>query len=108
LAKIFESFIRLVEALGLTHGGLNVERLDVLPLLAQKRHEVVYNGKGVAGNLLGGHVDVSDNDGHAERLLELKLDGRAQLVGLSLKVVSCGNRGRELSAYGSKGNGEKI
>jgi hypothetical protein len=65
---------RLVQAEGGPHGGLDVEGLDVLPVLLQERHEEVDGHLRVDEQLALGHLDVADGDGEAENLLQLELD----------------------------------
>jgi len=65
----------LVDTLGLPHGALDVEGLDVLPVLLQEGDEEVDGETDVDDELLFGEVDVADGDAHAEDLLQLELDG---------------------------------
>lgn len=53
----------------------------------------------VGKNLVLSHLDVADSDTQAENLLELELDGRADLGQLVGKVFSMRYRGREFSSY---------
>lgn len=59
---------RLVQTLWWSHGGLDVQRTDVLPVLLQKRDQEVDRQVDVLGELIGGHVDVTDGDGQAQDL----------------------------------------
>lgn len=63
----------LEETLGLTHGALDVERVDVLPVLLEEGDQEVDRQHGVGDDLVLGHVDVADSDAQAENLLELPL-----------------------------------
>ena len=51
----------------------------------------------VAENLVLGHLDVADGDTQAENLLELELDGRADLSDLVAQVLSVRDGGGELA-----------
>ena len=50
----------LVEPLRFAHGGLDVQTLDVLPVLLQQRHEEVHGKADVLHQLLLRHVHVTD------------------------------------------------
>eukprot|EP00964_Phaeocystis_antarctica_P122431 scaffold86110_cov56-Phaeocystis_antarctica.AAC.1 len=92
----------LEEAGGLAHRALDVEDLDVLPVLLEKRDEEVdrelvrgrVRGQGWAGvylhvvdELLLGHGAVADGDVEAEDLLQLELDHSLHLVHLGREVL---------------------
>lgn len=80
----------------LAHGGLDVGRLEVLPVLLEEGDEVV-DGKGSVltdGFFL--HVDVADAAAKAENLLELELDGGADFFNLVGEVIAEGDGGGEL------------
>mmetsp|Transcript_4006 Transcript_4006/g.11488 ORF Transcript_4006/g.11488 Transcript_4006/m.11488 type:complete len:231 (+) Transcript_4006:182-874(+) len=87
----------LVQALRLAHGALDVQRLDVLPLLLQEGDQEVDRHLDVDKELLVGHADVPDGDTHAQDLLELVLDRGPDLRDLGLERVVVGDEGRELS-----------
>jgi len=70
---------RSEETDGLAHGGLNVQRLDVLPVLLQQRDEEVDAQHHVTQDLVVSHLDVADGNAEAQHLLELELDRRADL-----------------------------
>ena len=59
----------------LAHGGLEVERLDVLPVLLEEGDQEVDGQHGVGEDLLSAHLYVANCTPHAENLLELELDG---------------------------------
>jgi len=65
----------LVDALGLTHGGLDVSRLEVLPVLLQQGHQEVDGQVDVLTKVFLVHLDVTDAGTQAQHLLELELDG---------------------------------
>ena len=54
----------------------------------------------VAENLVLSHVDVADGDTQAENLLQLELDGRANLDDLVVQVLGVGDGGGELAGWG--------
>lgn len=51
----------------------------------------------VSENLILSHLDVTDGNAQAEHLLELELDGRANIVELVRQVLSVRDRRRELA-----------
>ena len=68
---------------GLAHGGLDVQRADVLPVLLQERDQEVDSVHDVGADLLLGHADMADGDSHAQHLLQLELDGGLGLSDLA-------------------------
>ena len=80
------------------HGGLDVERLHVLPVLLEKGDEEVDGGLGVDEDLLLGHLDVGDGDGEAEHLLELELHLGTDAVNLVLEGLVVRAQGGELAS----------
>jgi len=97
---------RLEETLGLAHGGLDVERTDVLPLLLEQRDQEVDGQHDVLDDLVLLHVDVGDGDTKTKNLLKLELDGGSDLIDLSGKVFVVGDRGREFTGLGKTGTQE--
>jgi len=91
---------RLVEADGLAHGGLDVERLDVLPVLLEQGDEEVDAEHDVSEDLVVVHVDVADGNTQAENLLELELDSRLDIRQLSGKIFVMRNWGWEFASLG--------
>jgi hypothetical protein len=91
----------------LAHRGLDVQALHVLPVLLEERDKevdacrsandqmlVVMEGEkhkhtqhDVTEDLIVSHLDVTNSNTEAEDLLELELDGRADLVELLLEVL---------------------
>lgn len=109
--------VHLVQTNGLAHRRLDVERLHVLPVLLEQRHEEVdaceESGQhspmrksrtrtqhDIGQDLVIGHLDVADGDTKAENLLELELDRRADLGDLVGKVLSVGDGRGELASCG--------
>ena len=77
----------LEEPGGLAHGRLDVEDLDVLPVLLEERDEEVDGELHVIDELLLGHSAVADGDVEAEHLLKLELDHRLHLVHLGAELL---------------------
>lgn len=58
----------LIKTVSFTHGALDVECSDVLPVLLQQRDQKVDRQHSVGSDLINGHIDVSDSDGQAQDL----------------------------------------
>merc|ERR1712066_519694 len=89
--------VRLVESDCWAHGGLDVERSNVLPLLLEERDQEIDAHVDVLDQLVVVHVDIADSDGQAEDLLHLELDGGLHLADLSVHVVASRQDGWELT-----------
>lgn len=76
-----------------------MQRLDVLPVLLEKRDEEVDAQHHVAEHLILSHLDVANSDTQAEDLLQLELDGRTDLSDLVAEVLSVGDGSGELSGW---------
>ena len=88
----------LVKPLDFAHGGLDVEGLDVLPVLLQQGHQEVHGQVDVLGQFLLGHLNVSNGNIQAENLLHLELDGGLQVEHLCLNVIGVGDQAGELAS----------
>lgn len=88
----------LVDADGGTHGGLDGERLDVLPALLEEGDEEVDGAGDVINELVLSELDVANSDAEAKNLLHLELDLTLELEDLGLHVIRVGERGRELTS----------
>jgi hypothetical protein len=87
----------LEDTLHLAHGRLDVQGLDVLPVLLEERHQEVDSNVDVGEKLLLGHLDVANSGVQAEGLLELELDGALDLVDLVVHGLLMGDETRELT-----------
>ena len=87
----------LVEADGLVHRRLDEQGLDVLPVLLKKRDQEVDRHHDVGQELVLSHINVTNSDTQAENLLELELDGGADLISLLTNVVRVSDGGGELA-----------
>ncbi len=94
---------RLEETVDLAHGGLDVERLDVLPLLLEEGDQEVDGKHDVGEELVIAHLDVADGDTEAENLLKLELDGALDIGNLLLEILVVRNGSRELTGLGKTG-----
>lgn len=89
--------IYLVETMGLTHGRLQVQGLDVLPVLLEQGDQEVDGQHDVSNQLVFGHGNVANGDTQAEDLLQLELDGGTDFIGLDLQVIVVGDGSGELA-----------
>jgi hypothetical protein len=80
------------------HGGLNVQDLDVLPVLLEQRDQKVNGELNVEGNITGSHGDIGNCKRHAHNLLHLELDSGLGDVNLLTKIVGLIEDGRELTS----------
>mmetsp|Transcript_5183 Transcript_5183/g.5938 ORF Transcript_5183/g.5938 Transcript_5183/m.5938 type:complete len:237 (+) Transcript_5183:173-883(+) len=94
----------LVEAVGGSHGALQVERAHVLPVLLQKRHKEVDGLLHVLEELLVRVVDGADGDGEAQHLLHLELDSATDVEHLLLQRLVVGNESGELASLVETGS----
>ena len=60
--------IELVNSLRGSHGALDVERADVLPILLEERHEEVDCENDVAAEVVLRHLHVTNTDGQTQHL----------------------------------------
>ena len=87
----------LEDTLDLAHGALDVDGLDVLPVLLEERNEEVDGQVDVGEQLRFGHLNVADGDTEAESLLELELHGALDFVELLEDVFVGAEQGGELA-----------
>ena len=92
--------VRLEETLGFTHGTLDMERTDILPLFLEQRNQKVDGKHDVLNNVVFLHVDVTDSHAETKHLFELELDGRSDFVDFSSKVLGVRDWGWEFTSLG--------
>lgn len=103
--------MRLVHALNLAHRSLEVESLDVLPVLLEQGNQEVNSDVDVGEELLLGHLDVADSNTKAKSLLELELDGGLNLINLLIHLLGVLDKTRELTGLvktGSQKTGDLL
>jgi len=91
---------------GLAHRRLDVQGLDVLPVLFEERNEEVDAKHDVGKDLILGHLDVADGNTEAEHLLELKFDGGANLDDLVAQIFVVRDGRREFTSLRKTGTKE--
>mmetsp|Transcript_15986 Transcript_15986/g.28434 ORF Transcript_15986/g.28434 Transcript_15986/m.28434 type:complete len:238 (-) Transcript_15986:94-807(-) len=87
----------LIQAVRAAHGSLQVQALDVLPVLLQQGDQEIDRHLSVNKDLLVSHGHVADSDTHAQNLLQLELNRRLNLVNLDLERLVVGDEGGELA-----------
>lgn len=87
-----------VDLLRRTHRGFDVDNLNVLPLLLQKRDKEVAGKNNVALQLVLGEVNMTDSDRETKHLLHLELDSVKESVDLLLRIFTVGDDRGELSS----------
>merc|ERR1712054_41138 len=87
----------LIDAVRLAHGGLDVQSLDVLPVLLEEGHKEVDRNHDVGVHLVVRHLDVRSGDTEGQHLLELELDSGTDAVNLLDDVLTVLEQGRELT-----------
>ncbi len=102
----FENSENLIDALGLAHGSLQVEGLDVLPVLLEKRDKKVDSNVDIGEKLLLSHLNVANSSGEAESLLKLELDSGLDLISLVLQFLLVSKETRELAGLVETGTQE--
>lgn len=58
----------LIEALWLSHGALDVECSDILPVLLQQRHQEIHCQVDVVDQLILGHLDMTNGNSQTQNL----------------------------------------
>ena len=99
------------ELVGLAHGGLDVDTLEVVPSLLEEGSQEVDTHADVLSELFLSHLLVADGDCEAGDLLELELDGGTGVIDLSLQVFVVSNDLREHTdsvKNGSKDGGDLL
>jgi len=91
---------RLVQAHGLAHSSLDVQRLDVLPVLLEQRDEEVDAQHHVSKHLVIVHLNMTNSDTQAKNFLKLELDGRTDFGDFVGEVFIIGDGGREFASFG--------
>mmetsp|Transcript_4898 Transcript_4898/g.9714 ORF Transcript_4898/g.9714 Transcript_4898/m.9714 type:complete len:229 (+) Transcript_4898:142-828(+) len=92
-----------VDLEGGAHGRLDVQHLDVLPVLLEERDQEVHGQLHVEGNIGGRHVHIGNGQRHAHNLLHLELDGGLDSLDLLLDVIVLVKHGGELTGLSQTG-----
>jgi len=90
---------RSVDSMWLSHRALDVQRLDVLPILLEERYEEVDGEGDVGDELILGVLDVAHGDSQAQHLLQLELDSASHHRHLGLHILVGSQQGWELTGF---------
>ena len=92
------------DAVRRSHGGLDVEALDLLPVLGQEGDHEVDGEGGVRLDILALHAHIGDGNSQAQSLLALQLELDRSLLGSNLlvDVLVRAQHGGELAGLESK------
>jgi len=88
----------LEQSSGLAHGGFQMKRPNVLPILLQERNQEVDGHHSVGQKLIRVLSNVTDSDSHAQDLLQLELDGGFDISNLVGEIFGVRNGCRELAS----------
>merc|ERR1719495_748701 len=87
----------LIQSLDRSHSGLDVEALDILPMLLQQRNQEIHGQVNILDQFLLRHANITNGNTQTQDLLHLELDGWLQVKCLLLQVVAVGDQSGELS-----------
>lgn len=88
----------LVKSESWTHGRLNNQGTNVLPLLLQQRDQEVNSHQDLVDQDILSHLNVTDGNSQTQDLLQLELDSRSDIVDLTSEIIVVGNWSRELTS----------
>jgi len=88
----------LVQPLHTSHGGLDVQRPHILPVLLQQRYEEVYGEVSVLHKVVSTHPYVTNCHRQTQNLLHLKLDSGLEIIDLGVQIISVGDESWELAS----------
>merc|ERR1719154_256198 len=97
--KWLQLWYLLVQSLNRSHGGLDMKRPYVLPMLLQQRDQEIHSQMNILHKIFLRHSDVAYSNGKAENFLHLKLDGGLQVQDLLLQVVAVSDQGGEFTGF---------
>ena len=91
---------RLVDSERWTHGGLDDQGTDVLPVLLQQGDQEVSSHHDLVNQDVFVHFDVTDGNSQTQDLLQLESDGGLDVLDLTVQVIVVGDWGWELTGLG--------
>merc|ERR1719300_1024940 len=95
---LYAEKLNIVKSLDWSHGGLDVETLDVLPVLLQQGDQEVHGQVNVLDQFFLSHANVANSNTEAQDLLHLELDGGLQIQSLLFQVVIVGDQSWEFTS----------
>ena len=88
----------LVDTLWFSHGGLDGQGFDVLPVLLEERNQEVDRQVQVLDKLIFRHVNITDSNVEAKDLLHLELDGGLDIIDLTNHIILMSQHGWEFTS----------
>lgn len=91
---------RLVNSERRTHGGLNHQGANVLPVLLQQRDQEVSSHHDLVDQDVLLHLNVTNGNSKTQDLLQLELDGGLDILNSGVQVIVVRDWGGELTSLG--------
>ena len=88
----------LVDTLWFSHGGLDGQGFDVLPVLLEERNQEVDWQVQVLDELIIGHWNITDSNVEAKNLFHLELDGGLDIIDFTKHIILMGQHGWEFTS----------
>merc|ERR1719436_698886 len=88
----------LVNTLWFSHGGLDSQRFDILPIFLGERDQEVDSQVHVLDQLIFSHTNITDGNVEAKDLLHLELDGGLDIIDLGKHIVLVGQHSWEFTS----------
>ncbi|KAL6030929.1 hypothetical protein STEG23_024417 [Scotinomys teguina] len=77
----------LVQTLGLAHGALDVQSLDILPVLLEQGNQEIDSQVDVVDQLIISHLHMANSNRQTQHLLHLELDRGFHLINFGHHVL---------------------
>ena len=88
----------LVDTLWFSHGGLDGQGFDVLPVLLEKRNQEVDRQVQVLDELIFRHINITNSNIEAKDLLHLELDGGLDIIDFTKHIILMGQHSWEFTS----------
>ena len=87
----------LVDTLWFSHGGLDGQGFDILPVLLEERNQEVDGQVQVLDKLIFRHINITNSNIEAKDLLHLELDGSLDIIDFTKHIILMGQHGWEFT-----------
>merc|ERR1712126_321291 len=88
----------LVDTLWFSHGGLDGQGFDVLPVLLEERNQEVDGQVQVLDKLIFRHVNITNSNIEAKDLFHLELDGGLDIIDFTKHIILMGQHSWEFTS----------
>merc|ERR1719197_1771036 len=88
----------LVDTLWFSHGGLDSQRFDILPIFLEERDQEVDSQVHVLDQLIFSHTNITDGDVETKDLLHLELDSGLDIIDFTKHIVLVGQHSWEFTS----------